>query len=127
MSPPSDELSLLDVALDDECAPPEVAEPVESPSSPPPVVLLFAELSLLASPDVAFELLLFDALPLSDTPAVLWPPLPPVVDAVASPELPDVALVVPLSPPPLLELAVALPVGPEVAELLASPPLASWF
>jgi len=127
MSPPSDELSLLDVALDDECAPPEVAEPVESPSSPPPVVLLFAELLLLASPDVAFELLLFDALPLSDTPAVLWPPFPPVADAVASPELPDVALVVPLSPPPPLELAVALPVGPEVAELLASPPLASWF
>jgi len=128
MSPPSDELLLVAVAFEVESAVPDVAEPFESPSSPPPVVLLSAELLLPASPDVAFELLLFEALPLSEILAALWPPLPPVAEAVASPEFPDLAVVSPSfsSLPPPLEDAVALPVGPEVALLVASPPLASW-
>jgi len=126
MSPPSAELLLVAVASAEELALPDVAEPFESPSSPPPVVLLSAELLLRASPDVASVLLLFEAFPLPATCAWLWPPLPPLADASASPELPERAVVSPSSSPPPLELAVALPVGPVVAVLAALPPLASW-
>lgn len=68
------------------------------------------------------------ALPLLLTEALLCPPLPPAESADALPDLPVVAVQSP-SPLPFFlfeeQSAVALPVFPEVAELSASPPLAS--
>jgi len=55
---------------------------------------------LFASPALASLLLLFDALPLPSMLALLVPPLPPFEEALASPELPDRAVV---SPSPLYE------------------------
>lgn len=127
MSPPSAELLLFDSDVDVAFEFPDVALPDVSLSSSPPELLLAALLAASALPEEAFELLLFEALPLLDTLALLCPPLPPHADAEASPEFPDLAVVSPSLLPLPLELAVALPVGPEVAELVASPPLASWF
>jgi hypothetical protein len=67
----------------------------------------------------------FAALPLFSTEALLWPPSPPVASAEASPDLPVVAAHALSSLP--VQYAVAGPVSPEVALLVASPPLASWF
>jgi hypothetical protein len=100
---------LLDVVSDDDVASPDVAVPEVSPSLSPPELLFEAELSLLASPPVASELLLLLALPLLDTLASLWPPFPPLAEELASPEFPDCAVVSP-SPPEPPESAVALPV-----------------
>jgi len=110
-------------------AEPDFAVPVVSPSSSPdPLELLLALLFASELPPLASALLLFLALPLSDTVASFVPPLPPAELALASPELPEVAVVSPSSSflPVPEYVAVASPVLPERAVLFASPPLASW-
>jgi hypothetical protein len=125
MSPPSELLSLFDVVSELESALPDVAVPVVSPSSSPePCELLLASLDALESPPVALELLSFVEFPLPLTFASLEPPFPPVEDALASPELPEVAVASPASLLPEL-FAVASPVLPEEEVLVASPPFAS--
>ncbi len=57
--------------------------------------MLLASLDALESPPVALELLLLSEFPLPETLAVFEPPLPPVELALASPELPEVAVVSP--------------------------------
>jgi hypothetical protein len=84
-----------------------------------------AELLPDAEPPEAFELLLFVALPLPLTLALFEPPFPPFAEEDALPELPEVAEVSP--PPEPVLVAVALPVLPEEAALLALPPLACWL
>jgi len=87
---------------------------------------LLAVLLASAPPPWALALLLLLALPLSLASASFVPPLPPVELALASPELPEVAVVSPPTPPPPESVAVAAPVLPVPAVLLALPPLASW-
>lgn len=120
-SPPSALELLFDVVLEEAVDEPEVALPEGSPEPPPELDVFFAELSPDAEPPVAFELLLFVALPLPETLALFEPPLPPCEAALALPESPEVAEA---SPPELV--AVAPPVLPEEAVLVASPPFASW-
>lgn len=72
-------------------------------SEPLPEPEFDAELELVVSPPVAPAVLLLEALPL---PVTLWlefPPLPPVAELVAVPELPELA-VEELLPPDELEL-----------------------
>jgi hypothetical protein len=111
-SPPSASESLCEVVVEEALDEPDVAFPEGSPESSSPVLLVEFDAELLpcADPPEAFELLLFVALPLSETLALFEPPLPPCAVASASPELPVRA---DESPPELVE--VALPVFPEVA------------
>jgi hypothetical protein len=114
---------LCEVVVEEALDEPDFAFPEGSPESSSPVLLVEFDAELLpcADPPEAFELLLFVALPLSETLALFEPPLPPCAVALASPELPERA---DESPPELVE--VALPVSPEVALLVALPPLAFW-
>jgi hypothetical protein len=123
MSPPWELESLFDVVSEEAVDEPDVALPEVFPESSPPEPLdvFDAELLPCAEPPEAFELLLFVALPLPETFALFEPPLPPCEEASALPELPEVA---DESPPELVE--EALPVVPEVAWLVASPPFADW-
>jgi len=93
MSPPSDELLFVARASAEEFAPPDVAFPEVSSSLSSPEVVLEACDPLFASPARALALELLEALPLPFTLASLEPPLPPVEEASASPELPERAVV----------------------------------
>ena len=125
-------LELPDVAL------PPVLEPEPDPL-PELLESAFASPLLLAAPpELAFELLLLDVLPLPETFWLTFPPSPPVDELLADPELPDVAVAVSesffseevfeLALFPLSSLvAVAAPVFPDSASLQALPPLALLF
>jgi hypothetical protein len=127
-SPPCALESFVAVEEEEAVELPECAVPEVSPesSSPEPFEVFFAELSPDAEPPEAVELLLFVALPLPETLALFEPPFPPFAELCALPELPEVAEVSPLPPEPA-DVAVAPPVEPEVALLVALPPFASWF